>query len=501
MELLKEYGSAVSWLPLLAASTEQPVEGEFTLAEYQKSIRRIVKFTGEPVIVQKLASGRTATVEGYVRLDVVYQSDGEELYLQTSKLPFSRQFELSAPCEGQAIVVCRAATAYLNCRAVNERRIDARGALTLSLEVTAAHKQQFLSELSGEGVYEKRAQQSTALVAGSEEKRFALEEELDAGAGGEPRIIRANARAVVEKVENDAGRAVVSGYVVLFAALDGSDAQQYSVSRAAFKLPYTQTLEVIGALEGDIMLADVSVLSCELTAQPQGGLRAAVSCLASVRAVREESVSYTDDAFAADCALELSRVDAMSARTLGMMKIPVSVRFSAERENAGTLIDYYVGPMTLTREGAGDELRGTAALVCVFADAQREPEAQEFPFEFVVSARDYALSELASVDIGCLFENVECVYDGQKLSLKCDGAVSGQYADFFRRSMLSDAAADESSPRKAGRAALSIVYARAGEHVWDIAKALGADPALIGSENSLETDTLESDTALLVPFV
>ena len=92
-------------------------------------MQRIVKCFAKPVVLQKqLAPGRL-TLEGYLRCTVYYQGEeGAGLCQTEQKLPFTKALELPSFAATAWTACVEGQTEYLNCRAVNPRRIEVRGA-------------------------------------------------------------------------------------------------------------------------------------------------------------------------------------------------------------------------------------------------------------------------------------------------------------------------------------------------------------------------------------
>ena len=74
---------------------EMAVEQEILLADYDKSVFKIVKTCVDHTITQKYINGTKLICEGYFRISVFYQPPGEEkLTVVTKKQPFRHQIDL-----------------------------------------------------------------------------------------------------------------------------------------------------------------------------------------------------------------------------------------------------------------------------------------------------------------------------------------------------------------------------------------------------------------------
>lgn len=109
------------------AKAELPLETELLISDYLPPVQRIVKCFAKPVVLQKqLAPGRL-TLEGYLRCTVYYQGEeGAGLCQTEQKLPFTKALELPSFAATAWTACVEGQTEYLNCRAVNPRRIEVR---------------------------------------------------------------------------------------------------------------------------------------------------------------------------------------------------------------------------------------------------------------------------------------------------------------------------------------------------------------------------------------
>lgn len=117
---------------------ELPVETEMLIPDYLPQVFKIVKCFVYLVVLQKQVTAGRLTVDGYLRCVVYYQSEGDESLCQAEqKLPFTKQVDVKPGSWGPATVLVSGETEYVNCRAVNQRRVDVRGAFALSIEAVA----------------------------------------------------------------------------------------------------------------------------------------------------------------------------------------------------------------------------------------------------------------------------------------------------------------------------------------------------------------------------
>lgn len=128
---------------------ELPVETEMLIPDYLPQVFKIVKCFVYLVVLQKQVTAGRLTVDGYLRCVVYYQSEGDESLCQAEqKLPFTKQVDVKPGSWGPATVLVSGETEYVNCRAVNQRRVDVRGAFALSIEAVAEAQGEVITALA-----------------------------------------------------------------------------------------------------------------------------------------------------------------------------------------------------------------------------------------------------------------------------------------------------------------------------------------------------------------
>ena len=487
---------------LCDASAEQPVEGEFTLPEYGPGVFRIVRTIAEPEIVQRIAAGARATVEGYLKLTIIYLSEnGGRMSSVVQRLPFSKQFELVKAVNGASECYTEVSVAYLNCRAVNERRIDARGALNVSLKVVAGFESAVVKSVSGQGVQLRSSTAEYLRERATEEKQFTLDEELelDCEECEAPRLLRASAEPVIESVELGERRAVVAGYINVKLAADVSGEDELRVKRAGFNLPFSQVVEINASTEGAFVSALAAVPSCTASFEGKNIVSLTATTALELRLFERAETNYVSDAFCTLCELETTRAPLMLMSSRDEVSEPITVKFTTEAEgDLVSLIDYYIAPPVFSP--APDELgvKGRSTLCCTASDALGEIVARDYPFEFVVHTSSAAASGPYS-RLWAVFENVDCSLEGGKLSLRCEGEVLGAATALDKLDALASASGNESAPKTGSRPALRIYYAEAGEELWEIAKRFDASADGIALENGIEGERTPTAGPLLIP--
>ena len=135
---------------------ELPLETEILISDYLTPVFKLVKCFVRPVVLQKRLQPGKLQLEGYLRCVVYYQGeDGAGLCQTEQKLPFTKLLDLPEFVFTAWAVQVEGRTEYLNCRTVNPRRIEVRGAYGLVVSVHTQVKTDVITALSDGGVEQK----------------------------------------------------------------------------------------------------------------------------------------------------------------------------------------------------------------------------------------------------------------------------------------------------------------------------------------------------------
>ena len=229
------------------AKAELPLETELLISDYLPPVQRIVKCFAKPVVLQKqLAPGRL-TLEGYLRCTVYYQGEeGAGLCQTEQKLPFTKALELPSFAATAWTACVEGQTEYLNCRAVNPRRIEVRGAYGLVVSVHAQLSTEVITALSEGGIEQKPVTLAGVRRAATLEKLVTIE-----GALTFPKppaaILDITGTAEVRELKRMQGKAVAKGVLHV---LCGWRAEGDAALRSqTADLPFNQILDAEGLSE------------------------------------------------------------------------------------------------------------------------------------------------------------------------------------------------------------------------------------------------------------
>ncbi|MEG1367369.1 MAG: DUF3794 domain-containing protein, partial [Oscillospiraceae bacterium] len=186
-------------------------------------------------------------------------------------------------------------TEYLNCRAVNQRRIDIRGAYALSIKVSAGVEQEILTSISEMGTEQKLASISGARTVAIGEKLVTIEDSIAFDI--QPlMILDITCQSVVNEVKLISGKAVIKGDIK--AEISYRTEPGYTVQKAVKVISFNEVLDMEGVNEECQSFVFVEPTGCTVLsgADAQAGT-ISVTAIISARAYQQNEYLAVCDAF------------------------------------------------------------------------------------------------------------------------------------------------------------------------------------------------------------
>lgn len=463
------------------AKAELPLETELLISDYLPPVQRIVKCFAQPVVLQKqLAPGRL-TLEGYLRCTVYYQGEeGAGLCQTEQKLPFTKTLELPSFGATAWTACVEGQTEYLNCRAVNSRRIE-----------------QKLTTLGG------------VRRAATLEKLVTIE-----GALTFPKppaaILDITGTAEVRELKRMQGKAVAKGTLRALCAWR-AEGDVALLSQTA-ELPFHQIVDVEGLSEDCqclCTLAPVGFAAAEGETAEDGSASTTLTATALLRLSgwRPYQLQCVADAFSTRFAAEVTPQTIATEGLLCTLDETTVLRGSGPLPDAGAHIlacFASFGPVSLTR-GEGRAALTARAVVSAFAEnTLGEIECYEKALDYALPLpADLPPDAQAYPECWLTVQDVQCTSAGGALEVSL--TVRAEGAVLVRQTWPLVGGVELGDPLAPAdpEVSLRICYAQAGEELFAIAKRYHVSPGQMLAANDLPdgTERLDEAQRLLVPGV
>lgn len=485
--------------------TELPVETEILIPDYQPQVFKIVKCFVHLVPLQKQVMSGRLTVEGYLRCVVYYQTEDDQSLCQTEqKLPFNRVIDLPEGDYAGNSVELYGEVEYLNCRAVNQRRIDVRGAYALNIAVCAQNEQEIVTALADCGVEQKMIPVSGIKVVASVDKIMTAEEEITLSSTPQA-ILDITGIGVVDDIKLISGKAVVKGRIKTDVAYRSEAG--YQLETAQKDVPFNQIIDLEMAPEDATAFAHAEMVGCTMMAVTgqEGVCTLTVTAVLHLRVMRKAEYYVVSDAFSTQYTTDTSYKNVVAEQLLEQLDQ------SAQAATGGTLPDenaqvigcfasVHALEPAVTESGDGFSIsgRGTAHVLCL--NSLGEIDCYDKAFDFALPGIYVGSPDQYRMELWPVVEDVSAQKSGGEMTAQAVVRVHGLVFKRAKETVVAAITCEELLQNEEPDVALRICYAAAGENIFDIAKHYHVSPTAMMQSNELEDLQLNHAARLLVPM-
>lgn len=484
---------------------EIPVETEILISDYLPQVFKIVKCFARPVILQKQMQTGRLMLEGYLRCTVFYQGeDGAGLCQTEQKLPFNKTLELPAFEFSSWTASIGGETEYLNCRAVNQRRIEVRGAFGLCAAVHTQLKTELITAVADGGVEQQQRAISGVRCTAVLDKLLTADGEL---AFDQPpaAVLDITGTAALRELKLLNGKAVAKGEIHAVCAwrADG----QAELRSQMVTVPFNQIVDVEGLAEDNQCLCVVEPVGFTVT-QGEGGApgRLTATAMMHLRAWRGYEINCVTDVFSTQYETQNTVQTIASERLACMLDEKVSVTATGPLPDENTKLLACFTAFDAAQVTARGELPTLTARGVVTAFGQNslgEIESYDKPVELALPLKLGAEADCSALYPECWLsaEDVSCSCTGGTLEASVSVHVEG--AVLRREAVGCIAGVELGEPLSPADPDISlrIYYAQAGEETFAIARRFHVSPGDMVSANGLDAQSavLPAARRLLVP--
>ena len=499
---------SISVANLMVDKTEEcAICSEFTLPDYCADMAVILKCFAYPRLQNRQWSGDKLLIDGNAIVRVLYL-DAERRSIRSVEyaLPFAcalrcdqRVDDLSPNIEME--------TKYINCRALNARRLEVRGTVWVHVSSEGIVTRDVCCSVDGDDLFAKIDTVETTLPDAWIEKIVSVSDSLEFEHSLPPAhmLLGGECRATVRECKVLAGKIIVKGNIYLH-QLYTDKADGESSHCLDYCLPYSQILDVPGAVEGVPYAVSVQVLNDteRCVVGPDGNLTVldvTVKLLIQLRTYQKYSCRLVEDAY--HCRYPLSlHTEEMKFRTLlGERTEDVVVTYAIPMvsEQWSEILDVMIQPQGCQAFCSEGNVKGLwKALVCVFAkDLSGEVVYNEYAAEIPLAF----LSTGNSVGLRAQVADYKYHIADGKLELQIALSVMISEYDCIEKSIVVEATLQKNAPKKEAKATAVVYYAVPGESIWDVGRTCGASPEEIRAENDWIDDGIMDHAVLIVPLV
>ena len=495
---------------------EQSVEMDYVLPDYYPDIFRLVRCEVTPVVTEWSVSGNKLSYGLRCSIRILYCGENDSIIrcIEQTK-SFQKTVELDRTCDSPEVKLSPK-TDHINFRAVNKRRLDIRGAVSVKISVSCESPQEVISDVSGMNVQLRRTPVRAAVSRLSADKQLRISEETELTAAQPPVISVINCRCSLSDCEKKliSGKLLAKGDVsidLLYSCeKDGSGA----LEPMSFSLPYSQIIDIDGIDDTYDCTVTPEIITCEVT--PSAGkdgenrvLRCELELRLLCRCAKAETIMAGTDAYSTvyPCETVMSEIGAEQLPAVYNESFRHSAKLAEGDDVPANVYSVWVTPKNINTRIGEDGRSVVISGMLTYSMAVRDrsgmiaiPDIDE-TFEETISVGDdianstvYAEISPKEVSYNISSENV--------LTAKSDISAKISVMGSEKLSAVTEITVDSSVKKERdGDYAIKLYFGVPDEDVWSIAKRYSTSVSAIMEENELDGDKLRSGGMLLIPIV
>lgn len=494
---------------------EQGVEMDYILPDYYPDIFRLVRCEVTPVITGYSINGNKLSYELRCDIKILYCSEGgSALQCVTQRQNFSKTVELGRTGENFTARLTPK-TDHINFRAVNKRRLDLRGAVSVKISVTGETAQEVISDAFGMNIQIKKTPVRFASKKITAEKTLQLSEEIEVPTTQPPVINIINTRCIVPECEKKmiSGKLLAKGSAEL-KLLYSCDKDGGAVEPISFSIPFSQIIDIDGIDDTFDCTVTPEVVSCDIAPTvDKNAENRIIKCEIELRliccAVKTASVMLGTDAFSTvyPCSVMVSEIKTEQIPVIYDESFRHSAKISDGDSVPQTIYSMWCTPKNINTRLSEDGNSVIISGMLTYSMASRDnagmiimPDKDE-AFEETIKIPDNISGCTVSAEISIRDVSYNISSEGI-LSAKSDISAKISVYNCSSINAITDISVDENvKKQRDGDYAIKLYFGVENEEVWDIAKRYSTSVNAVIEENDLVGDRLESNGMLLIPIV
>ncbi len=495
-------------------SIEQSVELDYILPDYFPEVFRVLKCQMSPRIVSHSINGDKLTYELVACVKVIYMSENSTtVRCVEQKMTFSKSVNLSKHSE-KCVARIMPKTEYINCRVVNQRRLDLRGVVSTKVRVSGEVKTEVVSDAYGGNIQLKKKKVSYSSNTLTAQKRSTIVEELSMGEV-KPEIIsiiRSEAKIMNVEQKTITGKVIIKGETVVNMLYSCEKSEENELETMQFNIPFSQIMDVTGITEEYDAMMSMNVVSCEILPKMGENMNMVecevvleMSCVAN----KYEKVDILVDAFSTTNPVDFKFMETkleMKPEPINMVE-SVKTNIKYTDGSIKTIYDSWANITSVMSRTDMDKkmitICGTCNIVVMAKNDENCPVYLEHdvPFETEIqmdNMYDNCYADPTACVMNCSYKltSTDCIE--VKVDIKIGGYIYNSIGDKIMTQIEVDS---NTKKMRENNHSVKLYFAQEGEEVWEIAKRYSTSIKAIIDENDMMDDSITKKGMILIPMV
>ncbi len=491
---------------------EQSVELDYILPDYCPDIFKLVKCCITPSILSYSINGDTLSYELTADIKILYCSENNSVLQSINqKMTFNKTLQLSDSTEKPTVSLV-AKTDHINCRVVNQRRIDMRGAVSIKVKITGEKTQDVICDIFGMNSQLKKIPVEFAAKKISAFKPLSVTEDFELNASNPSVISIARTFAVPNITDKKivANKLVIKGeskVSVLYSHESGLESMKFAV-------PFSQIVDMDGIDESYLCTVRAEAVSCDVVASPDSNgdskiLKCELRINLACNAVKNLPAELVSDVYSTSypCEYASSKLKIQQAPIEICENVQEKLTIQNEGGNVECVYDAWCLPKNINTAIDSEDnclvVSGMADYSVMIKNENNMPSIIEKAeaFEYKIPVNGISKTSTADIDV----DAIDCTYtitSSNCISLKADLRITGNVFLSSSCEAVTEVSFDETTKKtRDGDYAIKLYYGVEGEDIWEIAKRYSTSVRAIMEENELENERLSDSGMLLIPIV
>ena len=396
----------------------------------------------------------------------------------------------------------------MNCRAVNERKMDIHGVISIKVKIYGTKHNEIITDIDKEHIQLKRGTLPATNPLGFSEKIVVIEEELELNNGNDciKGVLRSDARAIIDECKIVTNKALIKGDIIVNALYC---TEENTIEKYENRIPFNQILDI--NIEGIDCRCDgkVEIMSCLL--KPRTNLSGQAKsfvfeCKMSITATAscDNDIPIVFDAFSTiyETDLEMNMIEFKKLDSVLNERYMCKKTLEFNSDAFGSVIDMWCESKVSNARIINKNMTivGTALICLLTYDKEGKPQYYERGVDF-----EYAHNiETTAENLTCQarLETVSSAYtilDSDKLEARIELSINADIFAVISKNVITGIGVNKENQKAKKKCPLTVYYADSGEDLWDIAKHYNSNCKNIKDINNLTDDILENATMLLIP--
>lgn len=492
---------------LYEKKSEYPIDCEFTLPDYCPDIERILKCNVTPRISNLSVLSDSAQVEINATVCVLYVTSEDKLFGYEMPISISKTINVGS-IDKETIKSYSAKTEYVNCRAVNNRKIDIHGSVSVFLKLCSNDEKNYISNINDNSVVLKRQNEKVLEKCSFAEKQVNVADDivLSQSSGSISNIIRQDAKVIIDECKTISNKAIVK-LTLLYEILYLSSDLRYECIKHS--VPINQVIDIEGTDENCVCVAKADVCSVSLkpVTNSEGEMRTInTSTKINISVVSNcfNDVSMVTDGYCVkyESAVERDIIECEKFIDLINENINVSDCINVSSQ-ISEIIDFNCIPLHFSckNEENSTFVQGDIAICISLEDENGSCKYYEKVVTFCekISAKDcdeHCIYDFKLTPVNCSYS----ISSGNAIDFKCEINVNGLITKPCKLNAVTSLTIDEEKEKSFDdMPSLVVYYGTKGESIWDIALKYNTSAELLCEANDINQETLTENTMLLIP--